>query len=536
MYSPAILDPLFSNQSDMQRYVRLLLFTTVFTTGAAVLIMEVAAVRMLAPYFGSSLYVLSSVLTVVLFALALGYYGGGRLSDRYPYHIPLYAVITLGGFTLLALTLCALYIMPQSAPYLPLLVGPLFFSIFFFFVPALLLGIDSPYVIKLLSREADADETGQVVGSTFFWSTAGSITGSLASGFILIPAFGLTMTMIGTGLVLVVLGIGGGLLVRELLRKSPKYDKRNDMSLTNAVCAALVALAIIAFFFSRHEAQAGLVYFDDGFYSQLKVFDGEYNGRLTRFLKQDSNNSSAIYIDSDELVYPYAQFAMFYPELIGHPKNFLMLASGAYTIPRAIHLAEPEADVDVVDIEPGLYELAVKYFRLPTSPKIKDHVIDARAFLNRNDTKYDYIFVDTFNSGHFVPPHLVTREFFTELNEHLTDDGIVVMNFIGAQGGTSTRTLSGSFTKTVADVFSNFSIHTTRTVYLEQPQNLMYIMRKSDKSLALSASTSISTPEGVIPLTALTVDPKALISRHDIVFTDDHAPVETLLLKERFKY
>ena len=123
----------------MQRYTRFLLFSTVFTTGAAVLIMEVAAVRMLAPYFGSSLYVLSSVLTVVLFALALGYYAGGRLSDRFPYHIPLYGIITLGVFTLLTLTVISLYVLPQSAASVPLLFGPLFYSILFFFLPAFLL-------------------------------------------------------------------------------------------------------------------------------------------------------------------------------------------------------------------------------------------------------------------------------------------------------------------------------------------------------------------------------------------------------------
>ena len=520
----------------MQRYTRFLLFSTVFTTGAAVLIMEVAAVRMLAPYFGSSLYVLSSVLAVVLFALALGYYAGGRLSDRFPYHIPLYGIITLGGFTLLTLTVISLYVLPQSAASVPLLFGPLFYSILFFFLPAFLLGIDSPYVIKLLSRDARPNESGEVVGATFFWSTAGSISGSLASGFFLIPAFGLTTTMVATGIVLITLGIGGGLLVRRFLRQSPNYDKRNNKSLTNAICTVLVGLTILAYFFAQHKAEAGLVYFDDGFYSQLQIFDRDYNGHPTRFLKQDINNSSAIYLDSEEIVFPYAQYAMLYAPLIGHPDNFLMLASGAYTIPRAIHLAEPETAIDVVDIEPGLYDLAVEYFRLPTTTKITDHVIDARAFLNRNDTKYDYIFVDVFNSGHFVPPHLVTKEFFTELNNHLTQDGIVIMNFIGSQRGNRSRTLPGSFTKTVASVFSNYAIYTTRTTQIDSPQNLMYIMRKSNKSLTIPEETTITTHEGPTLLSVLKVDPATLIGEEDMIFTDDHAPVETLLLKERFMY
>lgn len=520
----------------MQRHVRTLLFTTVFTTGAAVLIMEVAAVRMLAPYFGSSLYVLSSVLTVVLFALALGYYGGGRLSDSHPYHVPLYGIITLGGFSLLGLTLLALYTLPETAPHMPLVAGPLFFSIFFFFMPALLLGIDSPYVIKLLSKEKDASESGEVVGATFFWSTAGSITGSLGSGFFLIPAFGLTATMVGTGIVLIVLGAGGAIAVRTLLRQTPAYDTRNDVSLTNYIYIGIVVLTVFAYFLTRYDAQAGMVYIDDGFYSRITIFDGEYNGVPTRFMKQDNNNSSAIFLNSDEIVYPYAKFAMLYEDLIGHPDNFLMLASGAYTIPRAIHLAEPETVIDVVDIEPGLYELAKTYFRLPETDNITDHVIDARAFLNRSETKYDYIFVDVFNSGHFVPPHMVTKEAFTEMKNHLTEDGIVIMNFIGSQRGSDKRTLVGSFTKTVTSVFPNHEIYTTRTIGLEHPQNLMYLMRNSDTPIRFPASSTIAISEGETLLSRLRVDAGSLVSDEDIIFTDDHAPVETLLFKERLLY
>lgn len=520
----------------MQSHVRLILLTTVFMTGAAVLIMEVAAIRLLAPYFGASLYVLSSVLTVVLFALALGYYGGGRLSDRFPFHVPLYIIITLGGFALLGLTLTATFALPQFAPQTPLLFGPLFFSIFFFFLPALLLGIDSPYVIKLLSKNTDASESGEVVGATFFWSTAGSISGSLSAGFVLIPTFGLNTTMMGTGVVLIMLGIGGGFLVRTLLRNQPPYDVRNDIPLTKPLGLALLALVTIGYIYFSHDAEAGLLYHDDGFYSQIRIFDGEYNGRPTRFMKQDNNNSSAIYLESDELVYPYAKYAMLYPELIDSLDNFLMLASGAYTIPRAIHLAEPETAIDVVDIEPGLHDLAVRYFRLPESEQITDHVIDARNFLSRTDARYDYIFVDVFNSGFFVPPHLATQEFFTQLKDHLTEDGIVMMNFIGAQNHSKERTLVGSFTKTMASVFQNHAVYTTRITNLQHPQNLMYIMRNSSKPITFPEDMSIKIAEIEILLTNLTVDTERLMSDADIIFTDDHVPIETLLLKERLLY
>jgi len=89
--------------SLMNPWIKRLFFLTVFCTGAAVLIVEVSAVRLLAPYYGSSLYVLSSVLSVILFALSVGYYAGGKMADRFPYHIPLYIVITSAGLVLLCL-------------------------------------------------------------------------------------------------------------------------------------------------------------------------------------------------------------------------------------------------------------------------------------------------------------------------------------------------------------------------------------------------------------------------------------------------
>jgi spermidine synthase len=520
----------------MEKIIKTILLGTVFITGACVLVIEVAAIRMLAPYFGSSLYVLSSVLTVVLFALALGYYFGGKLSDRYPYHLPLYLIITFGGLTVLSITLMAGYLLPATNVLMPLLFGPLIYSIAFFFLPAFLLGIDSPFVIKLLSLHNSSEASGEIVGATFFWSTAGSISGSLLSGFYLIPTLGLTLTMTTIGTLLVMLGIGGAVVIRALLKKDSSYDTRNDISLQPLYFFSLIFVICALYFTFTNQTYAKSLYARDGYYAHIHIFDGEYNGQPTRFLKQDTNNSSAIYLDRDDLVYAYAQFSNVYEDLFPNPTSFLMLAGGAYTIPRAIHQSLPDVDIDVVEIEPDLFSLAHQYFRLPQTDKITNHVLDSRAFLARTDKTYDYIFVDTFSSGHFVPPHLVTAEFFTLLKERLSPDGIVVMNFIASRPSPTKRTLVGSFTKTVAQVFPNFSVHTMRLEFPDQPQNLLYIMRNGDKPLTLSPDRSVLIQNQAVALRTLEIDPTSLISADDIIFTDDHAPVETLLFKERFKF
>ena len=167
----------------MGHKVRYFLYGTVFITGASVLIIEVVAVRMLAPQFGSSLYVLSSVLTIILAALSVGYYIGGNLADRNPHYEPLYSTIALSGVAVIALEFFALLILPYGSAFFSIVTGPLILGSVLFFLPAFMLGIVSPYVIKLLTRRTREDEIGAVVGATFFWGTIGSITGSLLTGF-----------------------------------------------------------------------------------------------------------------------------------------------------------------------------------------------------------------------------------------------------------------------------------------------------------------------------------------------------------------
>lgn len=178
------------------------LLATVFITGMAVLIVEVLAIRLLSPYFGTSMFVLSSVLTVVLAALALGYFWGGRLADRYPHPLPLYGILAIGGFAIAFSYALSSIVIPFLSALVPITYGPLLLSIVFFFIPAFLLGTDSPYVIKLLTKDADPATAGAITGNTFFWSTVGSIVGSLSAGFFFIPLVGIEATLLGVACVL----------------------------------------------------------------------------------------------------------------------------------------------------------------------------------------------------------------------------------------------------------------------------------------------------------------------------------------------
>lgn len=521
----------------MERLLRSVYLGTVFLTGAAVLIVEVIAVRLLAPYFGASLYVLSSVLTVILLALALGYYAGGRLSDRLPYHLPLYALITGAGVALIALTFLAQIALPSLGHAAPLVIGPLFFALLLFFLPAFLLGIDSPYVIRLLTDFMPPEHRGEVVGATFFWSTAGSITGSLLAGFMLIPLFGLSSSLVGTGGLLIALGVGGSSAVSYLHRRLGHTVPTPQVGLvTPALAALLLGLALAYASVTHSYAGSQYEYIDDGYYSRIAVFESSYHGKPVRFLQRDNNFSSGVFTERNGLVFAYTQYALLYDELFTEPpENFLMLGGGAYTIPTALHAALPELRIDVVEIEPQLFKLAQTYFGLPDSDRISNHVMDARPFLARTDEQYDLIFVDTFTSGLFVPPHLVTVEFMEALRAHLTEDGVVMINFIGTRrpSNSEERTVTGSFTKTFTHVFPNTAIYTSEPERPRALQNLVYIARKSEQPLRLDPDTVIQEHTLNEPLRALDISPDRLISPDDTIFTDDHSPVELLLMHER---
>jgi len=401
-----------------------------------------------------------------------------------------------------------------------------------------MLGADSPYVIKLLALKAKENEQGQLVGATFFWSTAGSIVGSIASGFWLIPYYGLRETVVGTAIFLVIFGICTGLLIRKTAKKDNQNDSRNNLNLQLPILIAILLLVILSGFIYKATTSAALVYETDGYYSNIKIFDGEYDSKPARFMKRDINSSSAVFLADEGLVYPYSQFTYLYPALMPEAKTFLVLGGGAYTIPREVHKLNPDMQIDVVEIEPLLYDLAIEYFDLPMTDKIINHPMDVRAYLARTEEKYDVVFVDAFSTGLFVPSHLVTQEFFALLKSRLSDEAIVIVNFIGSKEPKTGRSLTGSVNKTITSVFPNYLMFASRPNLPNVPQNLMYIIKNSDSPLSISdlPELSIRVNGQDILLSNLILDPSQLSNSYDEVLTDNNNPVEVLVLKERFKY
>ncbi len=515
----------------MKKLATLFLYKTVFLTGAAVLVIEVAAVRMLSPYYGASLYVFSSVLTIILSALALGYYLGGRLADRVPRYEPFYFIIAASGVLTLLTEVMAIHMLPSSGGAFSVMSGPLIFGLVLFFLPALLLGVVSPYLVKLVSLAYSAEEIGRVAGTVFFWGTVGSITGSLLSGFVLIPFLGIRLSMVGTGVLLAVLGLAGIFIYGWLHERTSPFVLIARYRTLLLLLTITVILLVTLIYRPTAPAPYTVLYESDGVYGHIVVYEIANAGLTVRALKRDTNNESAVFLELYDSVFEYTQFAEWYPDLVPDAKRYLMVGGGAYSVPRTILERDPDIEVVVAEIEPDLYPLAERFFDLTPSPRLTNHVIDGRVFLNTNDEPFDVIFLDAFGTDLSIPAHLATQEYFALMKDNLTPGGVLIMNYIGTLDG-EVPSMTGSLTKTLTSVFPNVKMYGIHNNEPARKQNIVYIARNGDTPIVLNDRSVRLMSGGSRKVALMDVPVEEQAVSGELTFTDDRAPIEYLMLKQ----
>ncbi len=513
---------------------QILLFCTVFLTGTAVLIFEVTAVRALSPFFGTSIYVVSSVLTTILTALSFGYYFGGRLADKVADARILYLIIGFAGLLMNFLYLLSIFLFPIAGELLPITYGPLILSLFFFLAPSFLLGIDSPFVIKLLTKSGDDQHNGALVGSVFFWSTIGSITGSLASGFFLIPFLGVQLTFVLTA---TALSLFSCLTYLYFLPQTNQYLPRISLFWILFITTASVLLGAVILKADVLSTNAGtLLYRSDGYYSQIEIREQHLSPTQTiRTLHREINHSSAIELGTTTFAFQYPEYARAYRYLQPTTKNFLMIGGGAYTIPRTLLFEDQALLIDVVEIEPSLYPLAQTYFDLATSSRLQNFDTDARIFLRTSKQIYDVVYIDVFQSGHYIPPHLSTVEFFSDVANHLSPQGIMLINLIGIPD-IQTRSLTGSLIKTIQTVFPHAQTYAASN-HPEGIQNITLIARKDNTPVVFPDTFLIDLKNGsTTPAQDRVIPLERFHLAEQMIFTDNLAPVEMLVAKQILSY
>jgi predicted membrane-bound spermidine synthase len=430
-----------------------LIYTVAFITGAIVMSFEMLGSRYLNPYFGSGIYTWASLISTVLFALSVGYFIGGSLADRAPSPAVLAGTVIVGSIYLLVLPSFAQAILELVLGSIDdIRAGSLISSLALMFFPVALLGMYSPFAIRLLLRSEQ--HSGRVSGAVYGISTAGSIVGTLGTTFLLIPAMGarnITLTLGATGLL-------SGLALLALAR------------LDRVTARAVIAIAAASLTFSVCRADALI---DEGVRTDLlKRTNGriahietEYNDifitkRHTQLLMSfqikgwDYTESVANLLDPDDLPLRYAQvmtIATVYPEAV---RKILMLGLGGGSISTYLGRFMPETEITVIEVDPGVITAAKTYFGLRETARMRLRAGDGRVFLTRNSELYDLVLLDAYRGG-YVPFHLLTREFYSLVRQRLAPGGAVAFN---VHDGTK---LYASTVRTLREVFPALDLYPT---------------------------------------------------------------------------
>ena len=462
-----------------ERTQALAIGAAVFLSGAALLGVEIAASRVVAPYFGNSLFVWGALIGVVLTGLSLGYWVGGAVADRLPAPTLLFAVITLGGLAVLAVPFVAEPVLEAVVRWDPgPRLNPLVAAIALFGIPSVILAAVTPVAVRL--RATTLAHLGRTAGRLFSVSTAGSIVGTFATAFFLIPEFGTEQlfelaaaTLFAAAAIVALLdrrvvAVAGALSLVVLAGYlTTTAETGAGTQLTGAAAQNWSPIFRERGFghLDARDARVGVedpsldvVFSKDTQYHRLAVVDDED----TRYLRFDNSLQSAMYLE-DPLATRFRYTDYFHLGLAYNPgaEDVLFIGLGAGSSPKRMLNEFDDLRLHAVELDPVVVDVAQRYFEVPRAdPRLEIDVGDGRQFLAREEKKWDVIAIDAFFAD-AIPFHLVTREFLELARTRLAPGGVIVTNAIGALEGPGSR-LFRSIYKTYRGVFPTVLVHPVR--------------------------------------------------------------------------
>jgi spermidine synthase len=400
--------------------------------------LEMMAFRVLPPNFGSSIYVWGSIISVFLTALTLGYFFGGIAADRRPHLAALGGVILCSGLLVPPIP----HLQQPLAEWLLERVpnerwGALIYALLLFGPSTTLLGTVSPFAVRLTSR--DVRRVGNVAGRLYALSTAGSIFGTLFTAFYWMDIAGVRAITACIGWVLVALG---AVLLTVALARSARSTPR-----AATVLAATLALPGAA------GAQGQVLFRQDTMYHHIQVRD---SGRW-RELKFDRSSQSGM-LKSDPLRSMYAYTDAFHLAAVYRPglKRVLFIGAGGTTGPKQFRSFYPNAQIDVVEIDPAVIEVARRYFSFKPDAHTEVTVRDGRRFLMTTRNQYDAIIVDAYYADS-IPFHVTTVEFMRLVKRRLNPGGVALFNVIGSLTGKDSQLVRSEY-KTIGRAFRSCAV------------------------------------------------------------------------------
>jgi spermidine synthase len=493
--------------------------------------LEIVGSRILAPTFGNSIFVWGSLISVVLAALSLGYWLGGKAADRWPRGAVLALFIAVPG---VMVGLMPLYYRELNwwiaGGAFGARMGPLVSSVVLFLVPSVFLGTVSPFAVRLQARAVAS--VGKTAGGLYAVSTGGSIAGTMATSFWLISVLGVSRIVYVLGVVLVA--------VAAVVFFG---DRRLRLGVLTLGCAALLAGAI-ALHARTVEPKTGVVLEKDTFYNHITVADG--GGR--RSLTFDNTYQSEMLLEDPwKLELRYTQTMALALALRQDPSKapgrVLNIGLGGGSFPKRLYLDYPETVIDAVDIDPDVVAVAKKYFHVPEDDRFRLHAVDGRRFIRENEQSYDVVVLDAYNAD-TIPFHLTTREFYREVASRIAPGGVVVSNIIGiiqGNGSVYFRAMYRTLTDTFPVVYV-FPVFEWSGETIADELNVIVVAALEGSGPNGSPLSRAELIDRVRRLGGRLVPPEELSKYASLLIeapggsegapllTDDYAPVETLLV------
>ena len=414
-----------------------MLRSVVFVGGTSSLAAEMCASRLLEPYFGTSLFVWANIIGLILIYLSAGYFVGGRLVDRRP-SLRLLAWLMLAA----AAAIAALPFIAE--PFLSAAVGAFatasvgaflgsFFAVMALFsVPITLLGMASPFAVRL--AVTTVERAGQVAGRMYALSTAGSIVGVFLPVAILIPFIGTRRTMLGTACVLA-------------LAAAPALGRRYLLVPAAIAAVALVPPGLI-------KPGPGVIWEGESAYQFIQVQQLP-NGTRELHLNEGWATHSIWYPHGRVLTGGYWDQFLLAPVLHGSPfHGFAMIGYAGGTVGRAYGVFWPRVNVLGIELDPTVTSIGRRYFGLASNPRVRVATADGRVYLETHSQRYDAIFLDAFRQP-YIPFYLTTQQFWSLCVTRLLPGGMVMAN-VGETPGSHTLldAIAGTMATRLASVYA----------------------------------------------------------------------------------
>jgi predicted membrane-bound spermidine synthase len=458
-------------------------------TGFAMMTFELVAARLLAPTIGSSTFVWTNVIGVIIAALSIGYWQGGILADKRKNQIDIVFLCLSTAVAILLVMIFHSHIITLAAQTVSdARIQGLLAAIGLFALPSFCLGMISPYLVKF--SVTSTATSGSSVANLSALNAVGSIVGTFTTGFILFGLIGSKATLF---FVVVLLVAVSWLIV-------PKKFCGQRIALS----AVIVTLSIMTLLPWPVADNSKTI--DTASASYIVRDSVTFGQPTTDLITGPGGTQSSVYQTGEkELVFWYTQtIAEAISELPNQPKRILILGGGAYTLPEYLATHHPDSQVNTIEIDPDLTQIAQQYFRFEPPNNLSVTSTDARAFVNNTDQKFDVIIIDVYSDDN-TPWQFVTGEFGQKIASGLTDNGVVLVNAITAREGDCAPLFAAI--QSAYGSFLNHGYFQNRIDVPDARSNI--IMTFSNQDLTLSDFNKLDQPA---------TEP----------YTDDFAPIEHL--------